>query len=1246
MNLFDSILEKNPADTFMSWLTKNSQIPASKNSVRDIVWANTQQKPMFSGGNIEQWWQWNKWADLWFFWTRIVPKKQENRNTAPVWSNAYNIWASVETAGNAFSNYMSQGASQAQEAIKPALTNAQNYVWYITLWDKIKEKYPEYNDMSSADLWRRMFSKYPEYADIVEEWNKTSFVNSPLASTISYAGKNLIGWVNTVESWIKTYFDSLRAKDATTWFLQGTEWMINTWLWAFQTATNVLPQWQGAKVLINPLVNTFFASNEAEKVLKPINEGIDTWIKYGQEAAWFDPNSQASQSFRNIGTTAANMALMYWGQKTLWLGYDKLTGKKAPVDANSIDSMQEAPVKPYVDPNSIDSVPDVPVREYNPKTGVISNPIQKQNKAKSDAIGDKWVEEIYQAVNPTTRENKAVLRQRVNDLLPYIDETNMFNNDLPKVKERVDSDMNTAFRSMEDYEANVWVKWTVKTAQIIKALKEKYQEKIWDSYLNPDEAIAAQRVIDLLNWFGKTLKDSDIIKVRRAWDKIIKANKGFMQSADANIKGEVFNESNKFLRDEIRKSNPEYANYLDKAHKTITLSDVLEATIQRRTGQTQGGFLRQWLENVSRVVWTWIWWAIWWGAGALIWAGATEALITWTKKLTGSSAKLTRGKKLILKSWKNGTNDNNTSNSGNPSMVAKPKQLTKWPRLVEKPKKVTTPTNESKVSNTQSSTNSNSDIPEGYTKNTFGEVIKKPSNSKGGFIRNPFAKPEPKRLFAWENSAQPPSKKTGWFKWADGKMRFEIDDSGAKIKPINQYEAINGKTFQIPDILQHDELFAQYPKLKWYRVEFTNQEWTAGQIMKDPKDPAQMVIKLSKSLLSQDSKTLKSTLLHEIQHWIQDIEGFAKWWTTNSISFDIKKIDNDKISYENNLNLLSDIAEKKAIENNDVISLDKISSNNELLEFINSKNYFSDFERKLANSAKKQWEEILNFYEKKNLSNADYYKSLAWEVEARNVQTRMNMTKAERAKTSPIITEERDVPRAKQIIRMDSKWPSMSIKVPWYKQPVSEKLVEEARKYKSAEEFVKAQANTYHWTSQTFDSFSKEWLWRSTSTIAGKKWFWFTDSPTEAKAYAKMSWKSMLNDEIRIEKETNALIKKLESAEKKWDWDLADKITREIEVLDQSSRAWWLEIVMPIKIDKSKLFVYDASWKSMNQWRIDEVITKAKKEWYEWVTFKNIQDHPEDASIKTTQHIIFDEKNIKTDSELKRIWWKANNKRI
>lgn len=87
--------------------------------------------------------------------------------------------------------------------------------------------------------------------------------------------------------------------------------------------------------------------------------------------------------------------------------------------------------------------------------GKVSDFVSKKNESRAKAIGDKGVEEIYQAVNPTTRENKAVLRQRVNDLLPYIEEKNIFNNELPKVKERVDADMKKAFDNMENYESTV-----------------------------------------------------------------------------------------------------------------------------------------------------------------------------------------------------------------------------------------------------------------------------------------------------------------------------------------------------------------------------------------------------------------------------------------------------------------------------------------------------------------------------------------------------------------------------------------------------------------------------------------------------------------------------------------------------------------------------------------------------------------------------------------------------------------------
>lgn len=282
----------------------------------------------------------------------------------------------------------------------------------------------------------------------------------------------------------------------------------------------------------------------------------------------------------------------------------------------------------------------------------LKNIILSKNAKKAQALTDEWLKEIYEAVNPTTRENKAVLRQRVEDLLPYIDENNRFANDLETVKSRVDTDKSTAYKAMEDYETNVWVKWKVDTDIVAKSIADKYQEKIGDSFINADEAKIAQQLIDTLQWFWNTVDDANIIKIRRAWDKIIEKNKWFMQSAEATSKGDIFSDANKFFRDEIKKSNPEYAKFLEKAHKTITLSDILDATIQRRTGQTQWWFLRQWLENVARTVWTGIWAWIWWMPWAFVWAWATEALLWWVKKLTWSSAKLTKWKKLIIKSKK------------------------------------------------------------------------------------------------------------------------------------------------------------------------------------------------------------------------------------------------------------------------------------------------------------------------------------------------------------------------------------------------------------------------------------------------------------------------------------------------------------------------------------------------------------------------------------------------------------------
>ena len=93
---------------------------------------------------------------------------------------------------------------------------------------------------------------------------------------------------------------------------------------------------------------------------------------------------------------------------------------------------------------------------------------------------------------------------------------------------------------MKTYEEGQGVKGELNTQPIIEKLKKNFQEKIGDSFLNPEQAKASQEVIDLLKGFGETVKDNNILKIRRAWDAITEKNKGFMQSAEANSKGEVF----------------------------------------------------------------------------------------------------------------------------------------------------------------------------------------------------------------------------------------------------------------------------------------------------------------------------------------------------------------------------------------------------------------------------------------------------------------------------------------------------------------------------------------------------------------------------------------------------------------------------------------------------------------------------------------------------------------------------------
>lgn len=106
-------------------------------------------------------------------------------------------------------------------------------------------------------------------------------------------------------------------------------------------------------------------------------------------------------------------------------------------------------------------------------------------------------------------------------------------------------------------------------------------------------------------------------------------------------------------------------------------------------------------------------------------------------------------------------------------------------------------------------------------------------------------------------------RRTGWHQGPDGKWRFEIDDSKARFGD----ESSN----RLGDFLLHEELYEAYPELREIKVEKLREdapERLRGRYLADEKK-----IQYDPNLAPGDRM---KTLLHEIQHIIQRLEGFGK----------------------------------------------------------------------------------------------------------------------------------------------------------------------------------------------------------------------------------------------------------------------------------------------------------------------------------------------------------------------------------
>jgi hypothetical protein len=228
-------------------------------------------------------------------------------------------------------------------------------------------------------------------------------------------------------------------------------------------------------------------------------------------------------------------------------------------------------------------------------------------------------------------------------------------------------------------------------------------------------------------------------------------------------------------------------------------------------------------------------------------------------------------------------------------------------------------------------------------------------------------------------------KDTGWFQGVDGKWRFEIDDS----KSFYRGSKAAGSSY-LPDVFLHDEFFSAYPQLDTVRVvEGPVGASTSGSYAHGPR----------RMELSGPNKS--STALHESQHGVQSLEGFAEGG-------------NPDFGIPRNLAM---VEARKAYEGR-LARQDAPKNENDLL-----------YEQLFGSEPKltAPWEELplrkqLEWLE---AGQGRVYKNLAGEAEARAVQARQNLTADERRARAPWL--DYDVPEADQIVRFESGGPQMSL---------------------------------------------------------------------------------------------------------------------------------------------------------------------------------------------------------------------------
>lgn len=287
--------------------------------------------------------------------------------------------------------------------------------------------------------------------------------------------------------------------------------------------------------------------------------------------------------------------------------------------------------------------------------------------------------------------------------------------------------------------------------------------------------------------------------------------------------------------------------------------------------------------------------------------------------------------------------------------------------------------------------------------------------------------------------------KTGWFRGADGKWRWEIDDSGAETdtkwgflrnpdakrynelfekvylndtataEDLNELQildknlkGVRKSPLYLDEIVRHDKLFEAYPALRDVKVRF---EANTGN-KEGSYHPEENEFVLRTGLKLEPEK-LKNTLIHEIQHAIQEQEGFARgtnpgyWDEMIQSGYSRRKNDGRIERARKEYHRIFDSAPEEFKDKVRRINRARLDGDYDAAETVVDELYDSEYADLWSqlDMAEFEWRsdrgEELNAY--------DLYRDTAGEIEARDAAARRGLTAEERRNRKPDTGDENTV---------------------------------------------------------------------------------------------------------------------------------------------------------------------------------------------------------------------------------------------